>query len=146
MSPRKSERRRPHRVLLPSGREIDVVFSSPAGGGRPAAREGERLPETAHQDAGLHLCRRCGSPLVHPIDWEQAGPQRWLVSLRCPNCEWTGSGVFGQEAVDLFDEELERGCELLLGDLERMIRANVAEQVERFVTALEANALLPSDF
>lgn len=136
------------RVLLPSGKEIDVVYFSPSGVERPVAADppGPRGCAPIDEVDDLHLCGACGSGLVHPVEWEPAGKERWLVSLRCPNCEWSGSGVFCQEAVDRFDEELERGSEVLLGDLEQMTRANMAEQLERFIAALDADALLPSDF
>ena len=42
----------------------------------------------------------------------------WSVDLRCPDCEWHGSGVYAQEVVDRFDEALDRGTEQLLGDLQ----------------------------
>lgn len=146
MAPPESEGHNVRRVVLPSGREIDVVHFASSGVGGPA---GERVapPERAREEQlELHVCRNCDSELVHPIDWEQAGRERWLVSLRCPNCEWSGSGVFAEEAVDRFDDELERGSEALMDDLERMTLANMVEHVERFVAALHADALLPIDF
>ncbi len=70
----------------------------------------------------------------------------WSVDLRCPDCEWHGGGVYAQEIVDRFDEALDRGTEQLLGDLSLLTRANMEEQVERFVTALNAGWILPEDF
>ena len=68
------------------------------------------------------------------------------MTLRCPNCEWVGTGVFEQEVVEAFDEELDRGTETLVGDLKALIRANMEEQVERFAEALENDLILPEDF
>ena len=38
--------------------------------------------------------RRCDSRLVYPVDWAPAESGRWRVDLRCPDCEWTGGGVY----------------------------------------------------
>ena len=81
----------------------------------------------------LHVCPSCDSELVYPVDWAPAERRRWSVDLRCPDCEWRGGGVYAQEVVDRFDEELDRGTEQLLADLARSSRANMEEQVERFV-------------
>ena len=128
------------RVVLPSGKTIDVVYfgEAEAAGPRPTAAQ-----ETV---ADLHVCGRCESNLVHPIEWSEAGSRHWEVTLRCPNCEWSGTGVFEQELVDRFDEELDRGSEALLRDLERLTQANMQEAVERFVAALAADHIVPADF
>jgi hypothetical protein len=68
------------------------------------------------------------------------------VTLRCPNCEWTGTGVFEQEVVERFDEQLDRGTEALVRDLKRLVQANMEEQIDRFVDALQAGLILPEDF
>ena len=84
--------------------------------------------------------------LVYPVGWEEAGATHWEVTLRCPNCEWAGTGVFEQDVVERFDEELDRGTEALVRDLKRMMHANMEDQIERFVSALEADHILPDDF
>ena len=95
---------------------------------------------------GLHVCPSCASHLVYPTDWAPAEMKSWTVQLRCPDCEWHGGGVYAQEIVDRFDEQLDRGTEELLGDLTLLTRANMEEQVDRFVTALNAGWILPEDF
>ena len=131
------------RVTLPSGKTIEVVYfgsarveADPAGGGAATS--------PTHQD--LHVCLECSSELVYPIEWDEAGNEHWRVSLRCPNCEWTVTGVFSQEAVDVFDEVLDEGTEQVVSDLKQLMHANMSEEIERFVAALEAEALLPEDF
>ena len=98
------------------------------------------------EEDGLHVCPGCASELVYPTDWAPAEPKSWSVQLRCPDCEWHGGGVYAQELVDRFDEQLDLGTEQLLADLSLLTRANMEEQLERFVTALNAGWIVPEDF
>ncbi len=131
------------RIVLPSGKTIEVVYfeqlAVPAG--TPAS-----APEHAGTTSDLHVCGSCTSTLVYPVDWEEAGTAHWEVTLRCPNCEWSGTGIFEQDLVERFDEELDRGTETLVRDLKRLMRANMEEEIERFVSALEDDHIVPEDF
>lgn len=136
---------RVRRVVLPSGKTIEVVyFDDP-----PAASATEAThpaPQPAAAPRELHVCGSCGGSLVYPVDWEEAGAEHWEVSLRCPDCEWTDRGVFSQQDVEGFDEELDRGTEALVQDLRRLMHANMEDEIERFVTALAAGHIVPDDF
>jgi hypothetical protein len=109
-------------------------------------RSSRRTASGGPRAGDLHICPSCASELVYPVDWAPAERTSWSVDLRCPDCEWTGGGVYRQEVVDRFDEELDRGTEELLGDLQMLTRANMEEQVESFITALHAGWILPEDF
>jgi hypothetical protein len=133
------------RVVLPSGKTIEVVYFD------GEAIVGEGVSSSVSQAPGgvqheLHVCRECSSGLVYPMEWEEAGPEYWRVALRCPNCEWTAAGVFPQDLVDLFDERLDQGTEQVVGDLKRLMHANMSEEIDRFVSALDADAIVPEDF
>jgi hypothetical protein len=134
------------RVVLPSGKTIEVVYFEDqvfSGAGATA----ERVPVPAPvDDTELHLCGSCESDLVYPVEWDEAGATHWEVSLRCPNCEWNGIGVYSQDTVERFDEELDRGTEALVRDLKRLMTANMEDEIERFVTALDNDHVLPEDF
>jgi hypothetical protein len=134
------------RVTLPSGKTIEVVyFADDAALGEPLDSRLPAHPVPApRQD--LHVCVDCDSELVYPVQWEEAGPESWSVLLHCPNCDVSREGVFTQENVELFDEELDRGADALARDYKRLMRANMAEEIERFVGALEAGAICPEDF
>ena len=54
--------------------------------------------------------------------------------------------MFDQDTVETFDEELDRGADALAQDYRRLVRANMADEVERFTRALDADAILPEDF
>jgi hypothetical protein len=125
------------RVTLPSGKSIEVLYFSEQTG----------VPERGvPQDQPLHVCIECRSPLVYPTDWQEAGSEHWEVELRCPNCEWRGTGIFSQAVVEAFDDELDRGIDVLLGDYRALVNSNMEDEIERFAKALEAGAILPADF
>ena len=131
------------RVVLPSGKTIEVVYFDDQAGSAPVAASAPMRDETV---SDLHVCGACDSHLVYPTEWEEAGTTHWEVTLRCPNCEWTGTGIFEQELVERFDEELDRGTEALVRDLKRLAHANMEDEIERFITALEHDHVLPEDF
>ena len=134
------------RVTLPSGKTIEVVYFAD----ETFAGDSMEAPAPAHPvvepQQELHVCVECDSELVYPVQWEEAGPENWSVLLQCPNCEVFREGVFTQDNVELFDEELDRGADALARDYKRLMRANMADEIDRFVGALEAGAILPEDF
>ena len=100
----------------------------------------------ARAEGGLHICPTCDSELVYPVDWAPARNRQWSVALRCPDCEWQAEGMFAQDVVDRFDDALELGTAQILDDLNLLARANMEEQVDRFVAALQADQILAEDF
>jgi hypothetical protein len=129
------------RVVLPSGRAIEVVYfeNQPAHAPQPPAG-------VSSDQLDLHVCPDCDRALVYPVEWEEASPTHWEVQLRCPNCEWLTVGLYDQETVDRFDERLDQGTEALVRDLKRLTRANMEEEVDRFASALDSDAIWPMDF
>ncbi|MFL5839959.1 MAG: hypothetical protein ACJ77Z_05855 [Thermoleophilaceae bacterium] len=127
------------RVTLPSGKSIEVLYF-----GDQATAEPEQVG-AAGADV-LHVCGECSSKLVYPTDWQESGPNHWEVELRCPNCEWRGTGVFHQDIVEAFDDELDRGIDVLLADYRALVNSNMEDEIERFAKALDAGAILPADF
>jgi hypothetical protein len=123
------------RVVLPSGRAIEVVYYETLGS----------VPVTQPLE-DLHVCPECERELVYPVEWEESSATHWEVLLRCPNCEWNDVGLFDQPTVDRFDEQLDIGTEALLRDLKRLTRANMEEEIDRFSAALSADLILPEDF
>ncbi len=119
------------RIVLPSGRSIEVV--------KPG-------PEPAAPATGLHVCPKCASDLVQPLEWGGCTAGRWEMTLQCPNCRWTIEGFFTRDQVDLFEERLDDGLGDMLSDLRRLTEANMADEIEQFVRALELDQILPEDF
>jgi hypothetical protein len=119
------------RILLPSGRTIEVVRFDDA----PApVRE------------GLHICPDCESDLVQPVAWGQVSADRWELTLHCPNCRHAREGLFDQDDVAQLEERLDEGVEAILCDLKRLTQANMSDEIERFTAALAADWILPEDF
>ena len=117
------------RIVLPSGRTIEIV--------RYYVEDGAD---------GLHICPDCSCHLVQPLDWHEAPRGFWELTLHCPNCGWHDEGVFDQDQVDALEEHLDEGLTSMLSDLRRLTTSNMAEEIERFTAALEADLLLPEDF
>jgi hypothetical protein len=92
------------------------------------------------------VCIECSSELVYPVRWEEAGPENWTVLLHCPNCEVHREGVFTQDTVEAFDEELDRAGDALARNYKGLMRANMEDELKRFAGALTADAILPEDF
>ena len=112
------------RKLVPLGRLIDHM--------RPASE--------------LHTCPVCSSPLVYPTVWDEVGRGRFELLLRCPNCEAQSIGIFDRAAVERLEGELDRATHELVRDLTQLARRNMEDDVERFIAALRAGAILPMDF
>jgi hypothetical protein len=118
------------RIVLPSGRSIEVVRFSPEEPVSPR----------------LHVCPECQSELVQPVAWGETAGGFWELTLHCPNCEWLTEGVFNQDQVDEFEERLDEGLAEMLADLRRLTQANMAEEIDRFTVALQTDLILPEDF
>ena len=116
---------------------------------QPPARKGPEPPKVEPRRThsswngtdSLHVCFHCAGELVYPLDWSEEGLRHWRIVLRCTECESRREGVFEQAAVELLDDELDRASSALLGDLRRMTHANMSEEVEFFVRALEVQQI-----
>ena len=118
------------RIVLPSGRSIEVVRFEAAD---PVRR-------------GLHICPACDCELVQPVCWSETSDHRWELTLECPNCGWLEDGVYERERIDRLEEKLDDGLAEMLADLKRLTQANMADEIDRFISALNADFILPEDF
>jgi hypothetical protein len=118
------------RIVLASGLAIDVVSLGTSQLGQ-------------HE---LHVCPACTSELVQPVGWSETADDKWELTLHCPNCDWLAEGLFDERQVYELEDRLEEGLVAMLSDLRRMTQANMAEEVDRFVVALNADLVLPEDF
>ena len=117
-----------------------------ARGVEPSVFQARPSSSPRRRRGDLHVCPECDSDLVYPTDWAPASDRHWHVALRCPECEWNGDGRYDQETVDRLDETLDQATEAVLDDLNVLVRANMEDQIERFVAALNRGQILPEDF
>jgi hypothetical protein len=157
---------RTKKITLPGGKVLEIVYfheapedetasSTAAVQDRPVdfsetveedvAADAEQAAPAA-EPADLHICPECAADLVYPVEWEEHKGDRWRLSRRCPSCEWSGTGEFDQASVDRFDDVLSEGTEALLTNLRSMVRANMEEDVERMIAAINDDLILPIDF
>lgn len=130
MSPNDRHDQSVRRITLPSGRSIEVVrFTEPSTGTRE-----------------LHVCPLCHSDLVQPVAWNEEADANWQLLLECPNCSWLEQGVYTRDEVEQLEDRLDDGLCAMIADLHRLTQANMADDIERFVTALAADQVLPEDF
>ncbi len=125
------ENRAIRRIVLPSGRAIEVI------------RFNNRADEDRRE---LQVCPRCGSDLVQPLSWSETADGRWNLMLECPNCGHCESGSFARRQVERLEDHLDQGLTEMISDLQRLTKANMAADVDRFVAALDSGLILPEDF
>lgn len=94
----------------------------------------------------VSVCAECECEMVYPIDWDQADGNHWRVTLRCPNCESVREGLMDEDLIEKFDCLLDRGTDSLVRDLRNLTYANMATEINTFVSALDGGHLLPEDF
>jgi hypothetical protein len=109
--------------------------------------EASRTQTKSKAPAGLHLCAECNSELVQPTRWEQADKRGfWRLWRRCPECEWTSVGTYGEREIDAYDEALDDGAETLACRLEELEREGMRHLAAAFTTALHADLITADDF
>jgi hypothetical protein len=128
------------RFIFPDGTERDMlVFERETAVSCPAAPD-----PAAPRDA--HVCPLCGSPLVHPTEWQRSGPATWRITLRCPNCETQRTVTLDRQEVERLNRALYEGTEHLARQADQLVRRHFQEETAKFVAALDADLILPIDF
>lgn len=123
------------KIILPSGKSVEIVYFH---------AEDALLEEAG--DINLEICPECNGDLTYPVSWRETEDDCWEIELRCPNCEWGERGIYRHTDVERFDEVLNRGTDTLIDDLESLTKANMEADIDRFVTALESDSIMPMDF
>jgi hypothetical protein len=155
-----------HRIelfIVPDGSRVEMIVfdaatrarsaqAAPSSAGPAAAASTRAAPAPCHvppptqQDPDAHHCPVCRSPLVYPLDWDRSGPASWTMILRCPECETRREVTLGRASVEELNRELYQGAQAIAREADLLTRRNFEEEVERMVTALERDLILPMDF
>lgn len=109
-----------------------------------ATRRGEDRTATRPE-----LCPVCGSRLVEPVTWAQAGAGVWRLGLRCPDCETERTVVLGAAEAHAYNVHLYDAADEAAAEAERLRAswaAAVSAEDQRFLEALRADRILPIDF
>jgi hypothetical protein len=95
----------------------------------------------------LHICPACGRPFVAPVSvFDVVAPGRYLVELRCTNCEWTAVSAESRERLEDLERELQRQLAAMHEIAELMELTRQVDEVDAFARALQDNLILPEDF
>jgi hypothetical protein len=127
------------KIILPSGKAVEIVYFH----AEPIV---DTAPPSAAPGHGLEVCPDCASELVYPTDWHEAVSGNWELELRCPECEWSDRAEYDQGTVERYDGALNDATDQLIESLEQLTRENMEAEIERFVSALSADHIVPFDF
>jgi len=133
------------KISLPSGQTIEIIYliDNDQIDTHPVPNADDATPATA---LPLHCCPECGSDLVYPVTWQERGDGTWLLDRRCPNCEWRNTGEHAHDEIEPFDDAIEVGTEELLTELRTWTYANMSDDVEALISALDRDLIQPIDF
>ena len=86
------------KITLPSGKTVELVYLAADGPDAPPVEA--PVDEQTLRVRRIELCPDCDSDRVHPVDWHEVDERHWRLDVRCPDCRWMGSDVFGQDEVE----------------------------------------------
>ncbi len=113
-----------------AGRRGELRERRPGGGARYPEAPALVLPELRPRSRAAHGLER----------------GRYLALAResaLPDCEERREAIFGQSELDEFDVALDEGTRSVAADLDLLARANMADDIDRFLKALQADHIVP---
>lgn len=100
----------------------------------------------------METCPRpdCEGP-TRSLYWERVcyddgDDVKWRVQLQCGECLTFYEGVFGEAEVDEYDLVVDRQLLKMKSDLKKETLHSMSRVTENFITALQADLILPEDF
>src|SRR4051812_2654096 len=95
----------------------------------------------------LTRCRDCKLESVIPIEDEcEERFGGWNLTVICTVCREVRKLSVTQLQAEEFDEALDKQSREVVRAIRRFERANMQDDIERFVNALNIDAILPEDF
>jgi hypothetical protein len=96
--------------------------------------------------ASLADCPACGADFVHPVEWSPEDAHKWWMLLRCGACNVRREAVVSNHAAAQFDRDLDIAEARMRHEADLLSREQLAEEVDRFATALELDLIDAEDF
>jgi hypothetical protein len=101
----------------------------------------------------LRICPKCDCRLCFESAAEPLTFDSWLIVVQCPNCWHAWRQTVSDVVLELFEHALDDDVRVIEAAFEDLAIANardeaksLAAEVERFVAALAADAIVPMDF
>jgi hypothetical protein len=91
-------------------------------------------------------CPACGAHFVHPVEWSPQDDQNWWMLLRCGACHDCREAIVSNLDAAEFDRDLDVAQARICRAAELLNLELLAEEAERFATALELDLIGAEDF
>lgn len=92
------------------------------------------------------ICPWCDSDTCHPLEWVEVKTNLWLCTLVCGNCEHEHDASYHVDECEKFDDWLSECLATIAKNYREFSAFNMREWSNNFLTALNADAILPEDF
>jgi uncharacterized Zn finger protein len=96
--------------------------------------------------ASLADCPACGADFVHPVEWSPQDSEHWRMLLRCGACGASREATVTDDDAVRFDRDLDRAEAGMRRDADLLSQEQLAEEAERFATALALDLIDAEDF
>jgi len=96
----------------------------------------------------LTVCVNCGADTTYP-DMDESEPlerARWRVVLVCGSCGHCRETTAYQSQLHRFDAKLDRQRDAMARAADALAADVMASEVDTFIAALDAGAVMPEDF
>jgi hypothetical protein len=91
-------------------------------------------------------CPACGADFVHPVEWSPEDEGNWWMLLRCGACNTSREEIVSNLDAARFDADLDLAEMSMRSDADSLSQERLAEEAERFATALELDLIGAEDF
>lgn len=94
----------------------------------------------------LETCPVCTKDFVQPVSWEPDGDDRWWMFLRCGECGISREVSVTNADAERFETALRSRASIISRALGRLEVDRMADDVEKFVAALQRDLIDAADF
>jgi hypothetical protein len=96
--------------------------------------------------ASLADCPACGADFVHPVEWSPEDAHKWWMLLRCGACDVRREAIVSNLDAARFDRDLDIAEARMRREADLLSREQLAEEVDRFATALQLDLIDAENF